>query len=156
MQSSIHFVKDYCQSHTHTKSEINGFSAFLCVWRYKNLESLKFFLRNKFSYLRAHLAKAECLLLFFPSWIPLRVPNQCTCGGLGLNPCTTQWWVTLFVHEPLILSLTILLPINLCPVETLLSFLDSFTYLNSNRYRGEILYLIILQRKKQRQLDPRS
>ena len=78
-------------------SQVNDFSAFLCMGRCKKLGSLKFFLRYMSNYLRTCLPKAQSASSCFSSWIPLRVQLVGNCSGLWLNPCRTGWWTMLFI-----------------------------------------------------------
>ena len=64
----IHAVKQTSWKNANHKEQIppvNNFSASLPMGRYKNLGSLKFFLRYASNYVRACLSKAEGLSLFF-------------------------------------------------------------------------------------------
>ena len=45
--------------------------------------------------LGAHLSK--CFILFFPFWIPQRVPSWWAAVGCDLTLCIMRWWSILFV-----------------------------------------------------------
>ena len=48
--------------------------------------------------LGAHLSK--CFILFFPFWIPQRVPSwRATAVGCDLTLCIMRWWSILFVFS---------------------------------------------------------
>lgn len=67
-----------------------NFSAFLCKGRRKNPGPLKVLRHASDLHKGPFTQSTECLILFFPSRVPLRVP----CGN---NPCVTGWGVALFV-----------------------------------------------------------
>lgn len=66
---------------------------FLCMGRYKNLGSLKFFLWYTSNYLRGSAYPKHrvphAVIIFFPSQSTRSVSD---CSGLSLNPWTNGWW----------------------------------------------------------------